>query len=135
MLHVSVLLDDVDLVIVHEAVDVGALFEESGPKKRLRTRLQLDHDVEDIDDEIVSFMRTAKIRGRIVKGCLALQGFVCSMNIKGCHDLIHDTMNCDKLEDWARNIPYKFEFPDHLVKQLLRKFFRAHCTGSAFLVS
>ena len=120
MLHVSVLLDDVDLVFVHEAVDVGALFEESGPEKRLRARFQLDHDVEDIDDEIVSFMRTAKIWGRI---------------IKGCHDLIHDTMNCDKLEDRARNIPYKFEFPDHLVKQLLRKFFRAHCTGSAFLVS
>ena len=56
MLNIRVLFNQVDLVLVHKAIDVRALFDEASAQELSLAGLKADEQVEDDDNKVVRFM-------------------------------------------------------------------------------
>ena len=100
MCYVGVLFYCVDLIFVDETLDVGALFDESSAQEVYIARLQGDQYVEDHDYKKVSLVRTLS-----------------SCTVQCCHEFVHETMDEDKLEYWARLVTNFTKLSDQFAEE------------------
>lgn len=76
MLNICILFNESNLVLMDEVVNIAALLYEACSKELIITCLEVDKDVKDHHDQIVSFMR-ACIRSAM----------------KRSHELVHKSVN------------------------------------------
>ena len=74
---------------MHKVVNVRALFNESRSKELRLSRLQAHQEVEDGDNEIISFMGTRVL-----------------WIVKSSHNLVHQPVNRYKFEDRTRYVSH-----------------------------
>ena len=100
--NIGVFFDQVDLVLMHETIYVGTLFNESCAKELSLTGLQAHKKIKDNNDEIIGFM-------------WPLHHWI----IEGSHDIIHLSMNSYEFENGTWHISYILKLPQHLSEKWL----------------
>ena len=101
MFYICVFFNKADLVFMHEAVNVDALFNKSSSHEFSFTRLKSDQQVENCHNQIIGFMRSWIRR-----------------TINGVHNLCHDPLYSDQLQNGTRNIANIFKSLEQLFEEL-----------------
>ena len=89
MLNIRILFNQVNLVLMHETIDIWALFDEASAQELSLAGLKADEQGEDDDNKIVRFMWA---------WCLGV--------IEGSHHFIHQSMNRNQFEHGTWHISY-----------------------------
>jgi hypothetical protein len=99
VLHKLILLDHAYLILMHECINVGAFFNESGTEVGTLLRLYFAHDVEEHIEENIGI-------GDLT--CFAHQA----------HNLIHTPGKGNHLEDRRTNVPDLLNLFDSLLESI-----------------
>lgn len=92
VLHVGVLLDHAELLLMQEGVNVRALFDEPGAEVLVIVGLNRDQNVENHIEKDISVLDLADLSHQ-------------------AHHFIDDLTKCDHFQDWGAYVPYLFDFP------------------------